>query len=180
MTLHIALLRAVNVGGTAAVKMADLKAMAKDMGFTDVQTVLQSGNLVFRAAGGKDHALESRIEAELEKRFGLKTTVIVRSASAWAELVAGNPFEAEAKADPSHLLVMPLNAEPVAGAETDLQAKIKGREEARVVGDAAYIVYPDGIGRSKLTIAVIERALGVTGTARNWNTVMKLAALAEG
>jgi uncharacterized protein (DUF1697 family) len=177
MTMHIALLRAVNVGGTAAVKMADLKVMAKEMGFDDVQTVLQSGNLVFRAGAGKDAALESRIAAELEKRFALKTTVIVRSASAWAKIVEANPFEAEAKADPSHLLVMPLNAAPAAGAEANLWAKIKGREEARVVGDAAYIVYPDGIGRSKLTIAVIERALGAVGTARNWNTVTKLAAL---
>ena len=180
MSLYVALLRAVNVGGTAAVKMADLKAMAGDMGFDAVQTVLQSGNLVFRAASGKDRGLESRIEAELERRFKLKTTVIVRSAGAWAKLVDGNPFGAEAKADPSHLLVMPLNAEPAAGAEAALQAKIKGREEARVVGDVAYIVYPDGIGRSKLTIAVIERALGVVGTARNWNTVMKLAALVGG
>jgi uncharacterized protein (DUF1697 family) len=179
MTLHIALLRAVNVGGTAAVKMADLKAMARDMGFEDVQTVLQSGNLVFRAPAGKDAALEERIEAALEKTFKLKTTVIVRSAGAWAKLVDGNPFGAEAKADPSHLLVMPLKAKPAHGAEAALQAAIKGREEARVIDDAAYIVYPDGIGNSKLTIAVIERALGVTGTARNWNTVTKLAALAE-
>ena len=142
--------------------------------------MLQSGNLVFRVAAGKDSDLESRIEAELGTRFALKTTVIVRSASAWSKLVDGNPFEAEAKADPSHLLVMPLRAKPAAGAEADLRAKIKGREEAQVIGDTAYIVYPGGIGNSKLTIAVIERALGVAGTARNWNTVTKLAALAEG
>jgi uncharacterized protein (DUF1697 family) len=154
--------------------------MARDMGFIDIQTVLQSGNLVFRARGGKDCALESRIEAALEERFKLKTTVVIRSARAWPKLVAGNPFEAAAQADPSHLLVMPLKAEPAAGAEAVLRAAIKGREQARVVGDVAYLVYPDGIGRSKLTIAAIERALGVAGTARNWNTVTKLAALATG
>lgn len=179
MTLHIALLRAVNVGGTGAVKMADLKAMAKDMGFEDVQTVLQSGNLVFAAAGHKDQALESRLEAELKTRFDLTTTVIVRGAKAWGELIEANPFAAEAKADPSHLLVMPLKDRPKAGAEDALRAAIKGQEAARVIGDVAYIVYPDGIGRSKLTIAVVEKALGATGTARNWNTVTKLAGLVE-
>ena len=79
MTKHVALLRAVNVGGTGAVKMAELRAMAEAMGFTEVQTLLQSGNLVFRAPSDKASALEGLIKAELARRFGLTTTVIVRS-----------------------------------------------------------------------------------------------------
>ena len=155
--------------------MADLKALAEGLGFTGVQTLLQSGNLVFRARAGKD--LEGRIEAELEKRLGVGCAVIVRSAKAWGEIIADNPFKAAAKADPGHLLVMPLKAAPAADREAALLAAIKGRETARVIGDVAYIVYPDGIGESKLTNAVIEKQLGVKGTARNWNTVLKLAAM---
>jgi uncharacterized protein (DUF1697 family) len=177
LTKHVALLRAVNVGGTGAVKMAELRAMAEAMGFTEVQTLLQSGNLVFRAPSDKAGALEGLIQAELARRFGLTTAVIVRSAKAWADMLGANPFPAEAKADPSHLLVTPLSAAPAAGAEAALRAAIKGRETARVIGDCAWLVYPDGIGESKLTMAVVEARLGVTGTARNWNTASKIAAL---
>ena len=177
MTKHVALLRAVNVGGTGAVKMAELRAMAQAMGFTDVQTLLQSGNLVFRAPPGKAGALEGLIQAELARRFGLTTPVIVRSAKAWAALLAANPFPDEAKADPSHLLVAPLSGTPAAGAEAALRAAIKGRERVQVIGDSVWLVYPDGIGESKLTMAVVEAWLGVTGTARNWNTASKIAAL---
>jgi uncharacterized protein (DUF1697 family) len=177
LSLHIALLRAVNVGGTAKVPMAELRALAEGLGFTGVQTLLQSGNLVFRSPADNAADLENQLEAALETQLKVKTTVIVRSAKAWTGLIADNPFAAVAKADPGHLLVMPLKTRPAAHREAALQAAIKGRETARVIGEAAYIVYPDGIGRSKLTIAVIEAKLGVKGTARNWNTVGKLAAL---
>jgi uncharacterized protein (DUF1697 family) len=89
-------------------------------------------------------------------------------------------FEAEAKSDPGHLVVMALKDAPAASAVKALQAAIKGREIVRAAGRHAYIVYPDGIGRSKLTNALIEKTLATRGTARNWNTVMKLAAMAGG
>jgi uncharacterized protein (DUF1697 family) len=177
MSRHIALLRAVNVGGTGKLRMADLKAAAEAMGLTDVKTLLQSGNLVFTADNAAD--LESRTEAELAKRFGLKSAVIVRTAAEWERLVDANPFPDEARRDPSHMVVMPLKSKPKAGAEDALQAAIKGRETARVIGDCAYLVYPDSIGDSKLTIALIEKALDATGTARNWNTTTKLLAMVK-
>jgi uncharacterized protein (DUF1697 family) len=177
MVKHIALLRAVNVGGTGKVKMAELREMAEAMGFTEVETLLQSGNLVF-AAKGKDENLEGRLEAELEAKLKVKAAVMVRSATAWREIIEANPFPKAAHADPSHLLVAPLKAKPATGAEAALQVAIRGPETAKVVGEAAYIVYPDGIGRSKLTSAVIEAKLGVKATGRNWNTVLKLAEMA--
>ena len=178
MITYIALLRAVNVGGTAAVKMDALRAMTADLGFTDVQSLLQTGNLVFTGKATGRAEIEGLIEAEAEKRLGLTTTVVVRTAADWAEVIARNPFSDEAKDDPSHLLVMPLKNAPVAEAEAALQAAVVGRERVRVIGDAAYLVYPDGVGRSKLTAVLAERKLGARGTARNWNTAMKLAALA--
>jgi uncharacterized protein (DUF1697 family) len=177
MSRHIALLRAVNVGGTGKIRMADLKAMAEAMGFAEVQTLLQSGNLVFRPDAETD--LEARIEAELARRFGLKSAVIVRTADQWSRLAEANPYPEAAAKDPSHLLVMPLKTPPKADAEAALQAAIRGAETARVIGQTAYFVYPDGMADTKLTPAVIERCLGAVGTARNWNTTTKLLALAN-
>ena len=93
--------------------------------------------------------------------------------------MTANPFPAEAKSDPGHLVVMCLKSAPGREAVSALQQAISGREVIRAKGREAYIVYPDGIGRSRLTTALIEKKLGTRGTARNWNTVMKLAALAD-
>jgi uncharacterized protein (DUF1697 family) len=177
MTVFIALLRAVNVGGSGKVAMSDLRAMAADMGLEAPRTLLQSGNLVFSA---KDKAafLESSLEAETARRFGLKTAYLVRTAAEWHELIAANPFPKEAKADPAHLVAMPLKRAPDTAAVQALREAIKGRETVECIGRTLYLVYPDGIGTSKLTIAIIERKLGTVGTGRNWNTVLKLAALA--
>jgi uncharacterized protein (DUF1697 family) len=178
MTTYIALLRAVNVGGTSAVKMDALREMVAGLGFTEVQSLLQTGNLVFTGKAADRAEVEGLIEVDAEKRLGLATTVVVRTADDWAEIIARNPFADEAKDDPSHLLVMLLKTTPSAEAEALLQAAVAGRERVRVIRHAAYLVYPDGVGRSKLTAVLAERKLGARGTARNWNTVMKLAALA--
>jgi uncharacterized protein (DUF1697 family) len=179
MSLVIALLRAVNVGGRS-LKMADLLSLAGDLGFAEPRTLAQSGNLVFETPDTPDAALERRLEAEAEGRFGFAVDFVVRSAAEWRTLSAKNPFLAAARDDPSHLLVMPLKTSPPKGALETLRAAIKGREQVALTGRDAYLVYPDGIGRSKLTIQVIERHLQTRGTARNWNTALKLAAMAGG
>jgi uncharacterized protein (DUF1697 family) len=176
---RIALLRAVNVGGRT-VKMAELKAMAETLGFGEVRSLLQSGNLVFAGEDADDVDAEARLEAAAEARFGFAVDFIVRRAPEWDAMIAANPFAREATDDPGHLLVFALKAEPADGALARLAAAIKGRERAAIVGRHAYIVYPDGVGSSKLTIGVIERSLGVRATGRNWNTVQKLAAMAAG
>ena len=177
MPTQIALLRAVNVGGRS-LKMANLIALANDLGFTNPRTLLQSGNLVFESSTRGDAKLEGQLEAEAAKRFGFQVDFMLRSAAEWRALVTANPFPDKARDDPGHLLVMPLKTAPAKGALETLRAAIKGPELAEVVGREAYLVYPAGIGPSKLTITVIERALGVRGTARNWNTVTKLAEMA--
>lgn len=178
MTRHVALLRAVNVGGRA-VAMAELKAMLADLGFGDARTLLQSGNVILDGGARTGAALEQLLEAETEKRLKLRTDYLVRSARDWRAIVARNPFPAEAKADPSHLVMMPLKSAPAKPALAALAAAIKGPERVQARGRELYIVYPDGIGRSKLTVALIERMLGTRGTGRNWNTVLKLQAAAE-
>jgi uncharacterized protein (DUF1697 family) len=179
MTTHVALLRAVNLGPHNAVAMADLRAFLGQLGLLEARTLLQSGNAVFGAGREAPAALERRLETEAIRRLGLTTTFFVRTAKEWRALVAANPFPDEAVRDPGHLLVFCLKAAPAPAAVSALQASISGREVVRAVGRQAYAVYPDGIGRSRLSIAVIEKALGTRGTGRNWNTVMKLAAAAE-
>jgi len=179
MTTYIALLRAVNVGPHSKVGMSDLRDLLTALGMQDVQTLLQSGNAIFQSEVRTGAQLEGPIEGAISTRLHLQTDVMVRSHREWKEIIANNPFPKEAKQDPSHLLALPLKESPVRGAAEALQDAISGREVIRVEGRCAYIVYPDGIGRSKLTSALIEKKLGTRGTGRNWNTVLKLDALAD-
>jgi uncharacterized protein (DUF1697 family) len=176
MTTNIALLRAVNLAGHNKVGMADLRALLTELGFAKPQSLLQSGNLIFEASG-RPAELERTLEGEAKKRLALETDFFVRTAADWKTVVAGNPFPEEAKRDPGHLVVVFLREAPDARAVAALRDAISGRELVEARGRHAYLVYPDGIGRSKVTAALIERKLGTRGTARNWNTVMKLAAL---
>ena len=177
LTTYIALLRAVNVGGKRKVAMADLRGMLGELGFGDSRSLLQSGNLVFRYAGRDTGHIETRLEAATLERLGLKTTHFVRSAAEWDEAVTSNPFPQAAVDDPAHLVMMALRDSPPPEAVERLRTAIAGREVVEVIGRQAYLVYPDGIGTSKLTLNIIESKLGTRGTARNWNTVLKLQAL---
>jgi uncharacterized protein (DUF1697 family) len=159
--------------------MSDLRDLVTELGFTDARTLLQSGNLVFRGGGRKSAALERLLEAEAGKRLGLQADILVRSADEWRDVVARNPFPKEAERDPSHLVVMFLKSAVNLKNANAAQAAIAGRESIRADGRQVYIVYPDGIGRSRVTNAFLEGKLGTRGTARNWNTVLKLAALAD-
>jgi uncharacterized protein (DUF1697 family) len=179
MALTIGFLRAVNVAGRK-IMMADLRAMLVDLGFEDAKTVLNSGNVVFDAGRQGGAALEAKLEAATETTFGLATDWHVRTGPEWAAALAANPFPDFATADPSHMVVAPMKSAPAADAVAALQAAVTGPEKLAAVGRELFITYPDNIGESKLTLAVIERRLGVRATGRNWNTAMKLAALAGG
>jgi uncharacterized protein (DUF1697 family) len=171
----VALLRAVNVGGTARIAMAELKALAEDIGLAEPKTLLQSGNLVFEAGGKTAAALEKLLEREIAERLRVETEVMVRTARQLKTTIAGNPFPKEAKNDPSRLHVHFLKIPASAAAVAALSGAIKGREVVKGTGSEVFIYFPDGAGASKLTNAVIERHLGARGTSRNWNTVTKLA-----
>lgn len=178
MTTYVALLRAVNVGGRKSVAMADLRALFADLGFAGVQSLLQSGNVVFGGATRPGAQMERMLETEAARRLGLQTEFFVRSARDWERVIGDNPLPQEAARDPGHFVVMPLKAAPGAAGVQALQRAISGRETVRAVGRQLYLVYPDGIGRSRVTNALIEKHVGTRGTGRNWNTVRKLAALA--
>src|SRR5215831_1151505 len=164
MATYLALLRAINLGAHNAVSMADLRALPERLGFTEARTLLQTGNLVFSGAARRSAEIERALEAEAKKRLALETDFLVRTGREWTGIVADNPFPAEAKADPAHLVVMFFKEAPAARDLETLRAAIAGREVVRAVGKQAYLVYPDGIGRSRLTVALIEKKLATRGT----------------
>lgn len=166
----IALLRAINVAGNKMVAMSDLRDFLTGLGFANVKSLLQSGNLTFDAPRSTKN-LEQLLEKESAKRLGLETQFFVRTPAEWDAIVERNPFRKEAKEDPGRLVVLFLK--DVRDGAT-LQKAIKGREVARGEGRQIYVYYPDGQGRSKLTNALIEKTLATRATARNWNTVLKL------
>jgi uncharacterized protein (DUF1697 family) len=177
VTSFIALLRGVNVGGHNTIAMAELRSIAGHMGLEEPQTLLQSGNLVFRSKPQPSAKLEQLLERELKKQLSLDVSFMVRTAAEWDALIARNPYTEAARRDPGRLVVMCFKEPPDPKAVKILQGAITGRETFIAAGKQAYIVYPDGQGRSKFTLALIESKLGTRGTARNWNTVLKLAAL---
>lgn len=176
MPAYIALLRGVNLAGHKMVAMADLRAMLTDMGFTDVRSLLQSGNLVFQGRAQASATLERKLEQEAQRRLDLETEFHVRTKDEWQTVIKRNPFPEAARNNPGHLLMMCFKDAPAAKDVKGLQAAIKDREVVRAVGRQAYFIYPDGVGNSRLTTALIDKTLGLRGTARNWNTVLKLGA----
>lgn len=169
------LLRAVNLAGRR-LAMADFKAALADAGLAGARTLGASGNAVV-AAPAADVRLETRIEAGLKAAFGASPDVFVRDREQLAAVVAANPFRQMAQDAPHHLLVMFLRGEADPAAVEALRARITGPEEIAGGPGCLYARYPDDIGHSKLTSAVIERSLKLCGTGRNWNTVAKLAAM---
>jgi uncharacterized protein (DUF1697 family) len=169
------LLRAINVGGRKLVA-ADFKAALAHLGYAEAKTIGAAGSAVV-ATDARPAAVETALEAELKARLGFVTEVFARPHAALAATVKANAFPKLALDDPSHLLVVFLKRDPTAAELVDLRAKIAGREAVEAGPACLYMAYPDGIGTSKLTPAVIARALKQPATGRNWNTVGKLAEL---
>jgi uncharacterized protein (DUF1697 family) len=157
--------------------MSELRNLFEELGLGGARSLLQTGNLVFESDRQAAAELERLLESETAGRLGVSADYMIRSAGQWQTVVASNPFPAEAKSDPAHLLACFLKAAPKALAVQALQEAIEGPETIRCVGRELYVVYPAGMGRSKLTSNLIEKKLGVRGTGRNWNTVLKLAEL---
>ncbi len=178
MPTQIALLRAVNVAGHGLLSMAALRDMLGLLGFTECKTLLQSGNAIFQSETMSGAAVEKLLETETERRLGVRTSFMVRTPAELKKVIDENPFPNEAKNHPGHLLVIFLKDKAGPNAQKALDAAIKGEERGVIIGKHIYIDYTEGVGRSKLTAKVIEKAVGCSGTGRNWNTVQKLHALA--
>ena len=178
MSVIISLLRGVNVGGHNKIKMEALKALYESLGLEDAQTYVQSGNVVFKSDERDLAQLGKRIEGAIERKFGFRPGVVLRTARELKDVAQRNPFAKRRDIETNKLHVMFLLAELSAESRTAV-LNIKGHpEEVRLDGRELYIYFPHGMGRSKL-VPVLERALKKSGTARNWNTVAKLLEMAE-
>ncbi len=172
MTRYVALLRGINVGPHKRVAMADLRTLMAGLGYGDVQTLLQSGNAVFAAEGSPGqvtHELEEEIAAEL----GVEVEVVVRTGEELASVVERDPL-GELASDPKRYQVSFLSGEPNAGVARELAALDFAPERWVLSGREIYAWHPDGIHSSKLARLLAGPRLGVSATARNWNTVVKL------
>ena len=179
MKVIISLLRGVNLAGHKKIKMDALRALYESLGLRDVQTYINSGNVIFRTGGRDLASLTRRIEDGIERTFGFRSDTIVRTVPELRDAIAGNPFASRPGVDPKRLVVTFLAGDPVREAR-DKVLKIEcDPEELRIGGRELYIYYPNGMARPKLSMALVERTLKTSGTSRNWNTVTKLLELAE-
>lgn len=169
MPTHIALLRAINVGGTGKLPMTELRALCEAFGFANVRTYIQSGNVVFESRLSQARA-KATLESALEARLGRRHAALLRSLDELVAIEGRNPFP---EADARQLLVVFLDAPPPRDALTGW--KIPGRERLHPDGRELFIHFPDGMGRSKLKIPFAD-----VGTGRNLNTIRALIALARG
>jgi uncharacterized protein (DUF1697 family) len=158
--------------------MEPLRAAYEALGFKDVRSLLQSGNVLFRSGVKDSRQLARRIKQELERKFGLQIEVVIRTLPELESIFERSPVLSP-RADLSKLLVMFLAGVPDAHGQARLVKAHKGSEMLEIRGPEVYLYYPEGVGRSKLTVAVLERHLGTMGTARNWNTLTKLVEAAR-
>jgi uncharacterized protein (DUF1697 family) len=172
---YAALLRGVNLGGHNRVSMAGLRSAVEAVGYDDVATYVQSGNVVFSTASKPEATLARTLERTIERTFRLDVTVLVRSAAQLARIQHDTPYLARRR-DPTTLHVTFLADRPSAVARRDLPDG-EGPDELRLHGREVYLWCPKGYGRTKLTNAWFERRLGVPATTRNWRTVVTLGEL---
>lgn len=174
------LLRGINVGGNKIVKMALWKQLYEELGFTNVRTLLQSGNLLFDTAINEPRdALQARLEAAFAARFSFTADHILRDAAQVQAAIAGNPFPDAAADTPNHLLVFFLSKAPDAAGAAKLSALDTGPDRLHLSGDLLYMHFINGAGKAATDPVKLLRLAGVTGTSRNWTTLNKLAAMMD-
>ena len=175
MATWICLLRAINLGARNKVPMPALREALSDSGFTDVQTYVQSGNVVLTSAHRTPDAVSGAVQELVRKRFDVDQPVVVRTPDQVTSLIGANPFADAARERPKLLHVVFLTAEPAADAVERMHADELTRDAVRIIGPDMFVDYGDSVRGSRLSPAFFSRRLGVEGTARNWRTVLALA-----
>lgn len=176
---RVALLRGINVGARNKILMKDLRSVCESLGWTSVETHLQTGNVVFTMSGRKA-GLESSLEQTIETNLGVSVPVVIRDAKTIAKYLDECPLPSEAGRDPARTLLY-VTKKPVATTALEtLESRAAEGERIRVQRDSLWIYFSPGVPSSKLTPAVIERAVGSPATGRNWKTVSKIRELLLG
>ncbi|MFI6482520.1 DUF1697 domain-containing protein [Nonomuraea sp. NPDC050663] len=178
MSRQVALLRGVNVGGRNQVGMPALRELLEGLGYEDVKTHLQSGNVVYSSGKAPDRAAKE-IEQALAKELGVKVPVLVRTKTELAAIAKADPL-GKVASDPALYLVTFLSDKPEAKKIKEVDPEKYEPDVFKHVGQEIYVWCPNGVRNTKLTYSFWEKLLGVTATARNWRTVTKLLELADG
>jgi uncharacterized protein (DUF1697 family) len=179
MPVLISMLRGVNLGPHNRIKMEALRSLYESLKLEGPRSYVQSGNVIFRTEEKNFAALATRIETAIERDFGFRPTVILRTIDEMRQAVAATPFPASRKLESGKILVTFLSGEPGPRANTVLAGWKSFPEEVHLLGRELYIYFPNGVGRSKLPWSSLEKSMKVTGTARNWNSVVNMLAIAE-
>lgn len=172
----IALLRGINVSGRNRIPMQELRTLCTELGWADVQSYIQSGNLVFRAAAAPA-ILEGELEQAIQRRFDLSIPVLVRSAGDWQAYTQSNPFPDASSTEPNRVMLALSKLPPKPDAAAKLQERAANGERVVQRDDALWIHYSAGVGSSKLSPALLDRLVGSSVTGRNWRTVLQLEEL---
>lgn len=179
MPVVICFLRGINVGGHAIIKMEALRALFVSLKFEQPQTYVQSGNVVFQTPERDLDLLASRVKQAIEKKFACSPAVVLRSVTELRAVVSRNPFAKRTNIEPAKLHVFFLAAQPAKNAPERLRQLAVQPEELHLMGRELFIYFPNGVGKSKLPWARVDKALETQGTGRNWNSVTKILELAE-
>lgn len=174
MTTYLSILRGINVSGQKMIKMDALRKMFEDLGYTNVQTYIQSGNVIFQTYGAEPHALEKAITEGIHNYFSFDVPVMVLTAKELHQIVDNNPFLNDGSRDVAHLHVTLLQDRPEESRVELLQQTSFPGEEFILIERAIYLHCPNGYGRAKLTNGFLEKKLSVTATTRNWKTTTEL------
>ncbi len=179
MAIVISMLRGINVGSHHRMKMDALRAVYESLQLRDPQTYVQSGNVIFGTEERDLTQLAKRIGDGIERSFGFRPGVIVRTCSELRDVIARNPFALRPGIEPGKLLVIFFAGNPGPDARSKILGIHADPEEFLIDGRELYIYFPDGMARPKLSPAMIEKALKISGTGRNWNSVTKMLEIAE-
>lgn len=174
MQTYIALLRGINISGQKPVRMAELKALFESLGFVQVETYVQSGNVVFDCASTEPAAAAAQIEAEIQRRLGFTVPVLLRRTDDFERILSQDPYPA---ADPAKRYVTFLYSPPSADLLAKLAVPAGCSDEFTVLGEEIHLHCPGGYGVSKLSNTFFENKLKVTATTRNWKTVTTLTGM---
>lgn len=178
MTTYISILRGINVSGQKLIKMDALKKMYESLNFKDIQTYVQSGNVVFVASEMETKVLEKMISSTIETEFGFEVPTIVLDVNTLKNIIDGNPFAKDKTKDSSFLHITFLADPPKAFDKESIEHKKLINEEIEFTPNAIYLYCPNGYGKTKLNNNFFESKLNVNATTRNWKTANELLKLA--
>lgn len=175
---YIVLLRGINVGGHRKIPMATLRSLCARIGYKDVRTYIQSGNILLTTNSDAEE-VERKVEQAVEEQFGFSVPAIARETRAWQGYLKSNPFSKASLSEPSRVMLVLAKATPKSDALKNLRSRAANNERLAQTGDALWIHCPEGAATSKISATLLDRFVGATVTVRNWRTVQKLGQIAE-